>query len=80
MPNDDNQKEQKMAKLVIGAGLALFFLTLLFAPWTWEISTHSGGEFSPIWNQPSNSKLNVTVLVAEWIGIGILTFGVRKLL
>ncbi|HWN94096.1 MAG TPA: hypothetical protein VNT99_03610 [Methylomirabilota bacterium] len=62
-------------KIVAGIATAFFFLTLVCAPWTVEMSSSHLRVISPIWDAPAlgrEQRLDFSVVAAEWIGIAVM--------
>ncbi len=77
--------------MLIWAALAAFGFTLVCTPW--NVSDFSGipssaqierKEFSPFWEAPKNqmgrSEIDVRTLFVEWVGIGVMYWGVSAVL
>lgn len=76
----------KKQKIVVGIALSVFALTLLAAPWTVTpppnrfSSIVSYTTTSPVWDGPTNGRLNVATLLIEWAAIAIIAGGLFAML
>jgi hypothetical protein len=68
-------------RILCGVVVIVFALTLTAVPWA-PVIEGSGvsSERSPLWNTPENKRLDIGVLLAEWIGLGVIWGGVALVL
>jgi DNA-directed RNA polymerase subunit RPC12/RpoP len=68
-------------RILCGLGVIVFALTLTAVPWAPGIEGPGvSAERSPLWNTPANKRLDIGVLLAEWIGLGVIWGGLAFML
>ena len=59
-------------KVILGAALAIFLVTLCAAPWEIKRGQFSKPTTAPVFNGPENGYLKIGVLFVDWMGIGVV--------
>ena len=68
-------------RILCGVEVIVFALTLTAVPWAPMIEGSGvSAERSPLWNTPANKRLDIGVLLAEWIALGVIWGGLAFVL